>query len=113
MEESGAITVCIVFLLAGFVAFVLKAPEAGDSSERQAGAKDRGCRFCGQERDNVVGKQQLRRLAKARAAVVRAFLVKQAIVDSTRLFQKSGDIYKAPAKGGEQGSRVEFKVSVE
>jgi hypothetical protein len=63
--------------------------------------------------NTVVGEQQLRSLAEARAAGVRAFLVEQGKMDSARVFQKSGDIYRAPAKGGEPGSRVEFGVAVE
>jgi hypothetical protein len=63
--------------------------------------------------NTVVGEQQLRSLAEARAAGVRAFLVKQGKVDSARVVQKSGDIYRAPAKEGEPGSRVEFEAAVE
>jgi hypothetical protein len=63
--------------------------------------------------NTVVGEQQLWSLAEARAAGVRAFLVKQGKIDSARVFQKSGDIYRAPEKGGELGSRVEFEAAVE
>ena len=63
--------------------------------------------------NTVVGEQQLRSLAEARAAGVRAFLVEQGKMDSARVIQKSGDIYHAPAMGGELGSRVEFEVAVE
>jgi uncharacterized protein DUF748 len=63
--------------------------------------------------NTVVGEQQLRSLAEARAAGVREFLVEQGKVDSARLFQKVGEIYRAPAKGGKPGSRVEFEVAVE
>lgn len=63
--------------------------------------------------NTVVGEQQLRSLAEARAAAVRAFLVEQGKVDSAQVFQKSRDIYRAPAKGAEAGSRVEFEVAVE
>ena len=58
-------------------------------------------------------RDQERSLAEARAAVVREFLVKQGKIDSTRVFQKSGDIYRAPEKRGEPGSRVEFEAAVE
>ncbi|WP_243372211.1 DUF748 domain-containing protein [Geotalea sp. SG265] len=61
----------------------------------------------------VVGEEQLRGLADARAAAVRAFLVKQGKVDSQRVFQKSGDISRSPAKRGETGSRVEFELTAE
>jgi hypothetical protein len=63
--------------------------------------------------NTVVGDQQLRSLAEARAASVVAFLVKQGKIDSARVSQKIGDIYRAPAKGGEPGSRVEFEVAAE
>jgi flagellar motor protein MotB len=63
--------------------------------------------------NTVVGEQQLRSLAEARAAEVRAFLVEQGKMNSTRVFQKSGDIYRAPEKGGGPGSRVELEVVVE
>jgi hypothetical protein len=63
--------------------------------------------------NTVVGEQQLRGLAEARAAGVRAFLVGQGKMDSERVVQKSGDIYRAAAKGGAPGSRVEFEVAVE
>ncbi|HLO24989.1 MAG TPA: DUF748 domain-containing protein, partial [Geobacteraceae bacterium] len=55
--------------------------------------------------NTVVGEQQLRSLAEARAAGVRAFLVEQGKMDSARVIQKSGDIYRAPAEGGEPGNR--------
>lgn len=63
--------------------------------------------------NTVVGEQQLRSLAEARAAGVRAFLVKQGKMDSARVFHKSGGIYRAPEKGGKPGSRVDFEVAVE
>ena len=63
--------------------------------------------------NTVVGEQQLRSLAKARAAGVKAFLVNQGKMDSARVFQKSGDMYRVPARGGEPVSRVEFEVGVE
>jgi outer membrane protein OmpA-like peptidoglycan-associated protein len=69
--------------------------------------------FVDKEHEYVVGEQQLRNLADARAAVVREFLVKQGNLESERVYQKSGDMYRAPAKVGERGSRVEFGVVVE
>jgi hypothetical protein len=63
--------------------------------------------------NTVVGEQQLRSLAEARASGVRSFLVKEGKMDSARVFQKSGDMDRAPAKGGGPGSRVEFRVAVE
>ena len=63
--------------------------------------------------NTVVGEQELRSLAEARAAGVRAFLVEQGKIDSAQVVRKSGDIYRAPAKGGGPVSRVEFEVAVE
>ena len=63
--------------------------------------------------NTVVGEQQLRSLAEARAAGVRTFFVEHGKIDSARVIQKSGDIYRAPEKEGEPGSRVEFEVAVE
>lgn len=63
--------------------------------------------------NTVVGEQQLRSLAEARAAGVREFLVKQRKMDSARVSLKSGDIYRTSEKGGEAGSRVESEVEVE
>ena len=61
----------------------------------------------------AVGEQELRSLAETRAGGVREFLVKQGNIDSARVLQGSGDMYREPAKGGESGSRVEFEVAVE
>lgn len=58
-------------------------------------------------------KTLLRRLAEARAAGVSAFLVQQGKLDPTRIFQKSGESYSAPAKSEKQGNRVEFEIAVE
>jgi hypothetical protein len=63
--------------------------------------------------NTVVGELMLRSLAGARAAGVRAFLVKQGKMDSARVSLKCGNIYRAPEKGGEPGSRVEFEVAVD
>jgi len=63
--------------------------------------------------NTVVGEPQLKSLAEARTSAVRAFLVKQGRIDSVRVFQKIGDIYRAPEKGGEPGSRVEFEAAAE
>ena len=71
--------------------------------------------FVDRERENGAyrGEQQLRSLAESRAAEVRAFLVKQGKMDSARVFLKSGDIYRTPAKGGASGSRVELEITAE
>lgn len=63
--------------------------------------------------NTAVGEQQLQGLAEARAAGVRAFIVEKGGTDSARVFQKSGDIYKMPAKEKEPGSRVEFGFAAE
>ena len=71
--------------------------------------------FVDRERDHegYRNKLQFQSLADARADEVRSFLVKQGRVDSARVFQKSGDIYRAPGKVGEPGSRVEFEAAAE
>jgi len=61
----------------------------------------------------VVGEQQLRSLAEARSAGVRAFLVRQGKMDPARVVQVSGDLYRAKTGGRESGSRVEIEVSEE
>ena len=62
--------------------------------------------------NTVVGEQQMRSLAEARAAQVRGFLVKEGKMDASRVFKKSGDMYRNPSKGGGTRSRVEFEVGV-
>ena len=61
----------------------------------------------------VVSDESLRGLARDRAAAVANFLVKEGKVESTRLFQKSGDIFKPPGKAGDPASRVEFGATAE
>jgi outer membrane protein OmpA-like peptidoglycan-associated protein len=63
--------------------------------------------------NTFVGEQELRDLAEARAAAVRAFLVGQGKIDPARVLQVSGDIYKSPARAAKGGSRVEFEVAAE
>ncbi|KIE41348.1 DUF748 domain-containing protein [Geobacter anodireducens] len=63
--------------------------------------------------NTVVGDAELKTLADERAAVVRTFLVEQGKLDSARVFQKSGDIFKRPDKQGERGARVEFSATVD
>lgn len=63
--------------------------------------------------NTVVGDLQFRTLAEARAAGVRAFLVTQGKMDAARVSLKNSDIYRAPAQGGEPGSRVEFEVAAQ
>jgi hypothetical protein len=63
--------------------------------------------------NTVVGEQQMRSLAEARATAVKAFLVKQGGIPAARVIQTSGDIYRTSAQGGASGSRVELELSVE
>lgn len=63
--------------------------------------------------NTVVGDTELKTLADERAAAVRTFLVEQGKLDSARVFQKSGDIFKRPDKQGERGARVEFGAAVD
>ena len=59
----------------------------------------------------VVGDEALQGLARDRATVVRNFLITQGKLPPERIFEKKGDIFKAPAKEGESASRVEFGVA--
>jgi hypothetical protein len=61
----------------------------------------------------IVGQGELQELARERATAVRSFLVAEGGLPPERIFEKSGDIYKAPAKEGEKGSRVEFGATVQ
>ncbi len=61
---------------------------------------------------SVVGDNELRALAQARAAAVRSFLVDKGKVDQERVFLKGGDIFKAPSETDQVASRVEFGASV-
>ncbi|HEY6839146.1 MAG TPA: DUF748 domain-containing protein, partial [Geobacteraceae bacterium] len=61
----------------------------------------------------VVGPEELQTLARDRAVVVRNFLVTEGKLPPERIFEKKGDMFKAPAKEGERGSRVEFGVAVQ
>ena len=59
----------------------------------------------------VVGDEALQGLARDRATVVRNFLIKEGKLPPERIFEKKGDIFKAPAKEGESAGRVEFGVA--
>jgi hypothetical protein len=61
----------------------------------------------------VVTEEHLRALARERAATVSSFLSKEGKLEPTRVFLKSGDIFKPPAKEGERASRVEFGAAAE
>ncbi len=60
----------------------------------------------------VVGENELRSLAEARAAAVRAYLVDKGKVEQEKVFLKRGDIFKAPSEANQVASRVEFGASV-
>lgn len=62
--------------------------------------------------NTTVGNEQLETLARDRATAVRNFLLEKGKLPAERLFLKRDDIYKAPAKEGERGSRVEFGANV-
>ncbi|MBT0653891.1 DUF748 domain-containing protein [Geomobilimonas luticola] len=62
--------------------------------------------------NTTVGNEQLETLARDRATTVRNFLLEKGKLPAERLFLKRDDIYKAPAKEGERGSRVEFGANV-
>lgn len=59
----------------------------------------------------VVGDEALQGLARDRATVVRNFLISEGKLPPERIFEKKGDIFKSPAKEGENASRVEFGVA--
>jgi uncharacterized protein involved in outer membrane biogenesis len=59
----------------------------------------------------VVGDEALQGLARDRATVVRNFLIVEGKLPPERIFEKKGDIFKAPAKEGESAGRVEFGVA--
>jgi uncharacterized protein involved in outer membrane biogenesis/outer membrane protein OmpA-like peptidoglycan-associated protein len=61
----------------------------------------------------AAGDQQMRGLAEARAAGVRAFLVEQGGISAARVIQTDGDIYRTFARGGAPGSRVELELAVQ
>ena len=63
--------------------------------------------------NTVVGTKDLQMLAADRTAAVRDFLVGKGQLDAARIFQKSPDILKEPAKKGESASRVEFGIAVD
>ncbi|GFE58882.1 DUF748 domain-containing protein [Geobacter sp. AOG1] len=62
--------------------------------------------------NTTVGDEQLGTLARDRATAVQNFLLEKGKLPAERLFLKRDDIYKAPSKEGERGSRVEFGANV-
>ena len=63
--------------------------------------------------NTLVGEENLKSLARERATAVRTALVTDGKFPAERIFEKSGEIYKPPAKEGDAGSRVEFGVVVQ
>lgn len=63
--------------------------------------------------NTVVTEENFKALARERATAVRTALVVDGKFPPERIFEKSGDIYKPPAKEGSIGSRVEFGVAVQ
>src|SRR5512146_678343 len=61
----------------------------------------------------VVGQAELQGLARERAVAVRTFLITEGKLPPERIFEKGGDIFKAPDKEGERASRVAFGVTVQ
>jgi hypothetical protein len=61
----------------------------------------------------VVESEDLQNLARERAVAVRNFLVTEGKLPPERVFEKKGEIFKAPAKEGENAARVEFGVAVQ
>ncbi len=60
--------------------------------------------------NTVVGENELQSLARERAAAVVDYLVAKGGLPAEKLFQGSGDIYKAPEKEAAARSRVEFSA---
>ena len=61
----------------------------------------------------AVGNEDLQNLARDRAVAVRNFLVDEGKLPPERIFEKKGDIFKAPGREEERVSRVEFGVAVQ
>ena len=62
--------------------------------------------------NTVAGEEQLRTLARERAAAVMSFLTRKGNLPQERIFEKGGDIFAPPRKEGGGASRVEFGVVV-
>lgn len=62
--------------------------------------------------NTVIGTKDLQALAGDRTAAVRDFFVANGLAAS-RIFQKSADAFKEPAKKGETASRVEFGIAAD
>ena len=63
--------------------------------------------------NTVVGRNELEALARDRAVAVRNFLITEGKLPPERVFEKKGDITKAPEEKGESGARVEFGVATD
>ena len=63
--------------------------------------------------NTVVGNAQLQTLASERAMAVKQFLIGGGHLPATRIFLERTDIFKAPDKEGESGSRVTFGIATD
>jgi uncharacterized protein involved in outer membrane biogenesis len=61
----------------------------------------------------VVSNDDLQNLARERSVAVRNYLVNEGKLPPERVFEKKEDIFKAPAKEGDSGARVEFGVATQ
>jgi hypothetical protein len=61
----------------------------------------------------VVSNDDLQNLARERAVAVRNYLITEGKLPPERVFEKKVEIFKAPAKEGDNAARVEFGVAVQ
>jgi hypothetical protein len=61
----------------------------------------------------IVSNDDLQNLARERAVVVRNYLITDVKLPPERVFEKKGDIFKAPPKESDRASRVEFGVAAQ
>jgi len=61
----------------------------------------------------VVSNDDLQNLARDRAVAVRNFLITDGKLPPERVFEKKGDISKAPGKEGDNAARVEFGIAAQ
>ncbi|HTP64205.1 MAG TPA: DUF748 domain-containing protein, partial [Geobacteraceae bacterium] len=61
----------------------------------------------------IVGDEALQGLARDRATTVRNYLMAEGKLPPERIFEKMGDIYKAPAREGVSAARVDFGATVQ
>jgi hypothetical protein len=61
----------------------------------------------------IVSNDDLQNLARERAVVVRNYLITDVKLPPERVFEKKGEIFKAPPKESDRASRVEFGVAAQ